>query len=625
MVLAFAGRRAQSLGGDLETVTRRIRVLLTALAPSAVVGALADGGDLLVAEVALSLGEATAVHVVLPTPEEVFRVRSVRTDWRDRFDRALEQVRQRGSVQSLGLEDGSDAYRRVNAAFLDRAMDLADDGKRVVTLVIAGEGEGEIVQDLVARAQLRNVPSLRIDPHVVLAQRPRVFVAMPYGNKKLDPQRKIEVDCDQVYKRILLPALENAQLDYHRGDEEIDSGLVLVPMIESLAEADLVIADLQTANFNVGWELGLRHLLRSRQTLLVAPQGVLSPFDVHLVRHIAYCQDEHGVSDDAAVAAWSELAPYLCAVSKGDSRSDSPVDAVMEVTQWGVVRRRSAGDERWQSLREQLALARDVADGDLMLEVLDRAQGLESEALALLRAEAGVGLVRLGRYTEARALLRAVVEEDREVLRPDAHVYYAGALYRPPDADVEAYDTAERVLNRLRVKRPGHPEVWAMLGAIAKRRMQLRTTGVEREPDLRLAMDSYLHEYERNLSAYYQGINVVAVAVVLDRVYGDEAAGRHARELLAPVRVAAGIGLRADARDYWAAATLAECALHESLLGLDGPGVADAYRAAGALRPRRGDLDSTLFQLDFLGRAGLPEQPLAAARAGLLSGAGIKP
>ena len=165
MVIAYAGRRAQSLHGDPEAVAARIRCLLTELRPSAVVGALADGADLLLAEAALGVADGPRLEVILPTPEEVFRVESVAPSWRGRFDRVLERVPQRGSIQSLGLENGREAYLRANEAFLDRATDLASNGERAIVLVIAGEGEGEIVENLVASAALRGVPSLRIDPH----------------------------------------------------------------------------------------------------------------------------------------------------------------------------------------------------------------------------------------------------------------------------------------------------------------------------------------------------------------------------------------------------------------------------------------------------------------------------
>lgn len=168
MVIAFAGRRAQSIEGDLDAVALRIHRLLTELDPTAVVGALADGGDLLVAEAALGMADGPAVHAILPTPEDVFREDSVDHAWQDRFDRALLEVRRRGTVTSLGLDPGPEAYIAANIAFLDRAEQLATDGQRAAVLVIAGEGQGEMVQDLIERARLRDMPSLRIDPEAIV-------------------------------------------------------------------------------------------------------------------------------------------------------------------------------------------------------------------------------------------------------------------------------------------------------------------------------------------------------------------------------------------------------------------------------------------------------------------------
>jgi hypothetical protein len=167
MILAFAGRRAQSMTGDLEAVATRLRRLLSALRPTAVVGAAADGGDLLVVEAALAT-EGVDVHLILPTPVDVFREASVAPAWRERFERVLAEV---ASVESLGLEDGADAYRQANTAFLDRAAELAGDDGEVIVLVIAAEGQGAMVQDLIDSGQRRGAPTLRIDPEVSVEPR----------------------------------------------------------------------------------------------------------------------------------------------------------------------------------------------------------------------------------------------------------------------------------------------------------------------------------------------------------------------------------------------------------------------------------------------------------------------
>jgi len=611
------------MAGDPEQVAVRIQRLLAALQPSAVAGAAADGADLLVLEAALALANAPAVHIVLPTAREVFAQDSVEPAWRDRFEAVLEEVERRlGTIRTLDRDPGEAAYRAANQAILDTAARLAVGGQRSVALVVAREGEGQMVEDLLRRARLAGQPALRIDPSVDLTTRPRCFVAMPFG-KKTDVQRGFDVDANLVYYKVLVSALENAQLNYQRADEEIDRGIVLEPMIEWIADAELVIGDLGTGNFNVGWELGLRHVLRPGQTLLIGPAGTTAPFDLAALRHVRYRQDEKGISDDAAIEAWAALAPYLERAG-GPRGNDSPVAAVMDVQRWGVVRRRSLPDERWDALRDRLALARDLGDAGQMQAVLDDAAGLSDEHVRLLRAEAGVGLVRLGRFADARPLLHEIVEADPQMQRPDAHVYYAQSLYRPANAPTGDLDEAERVLKGVLVRRPGHPEVRALLGAVTKRRLRLRTEHADRLPGLRDALEYYRYDVERNLNLYYEGVNVIAIGTVLALAYQDEAAGRLARELLPAVRVAARLAAERPHERFWAVATVAECALHEHLLGgaVDVAAVRAAYREAGAERPPEGDLTSTLTQLDFLAFLGLPEGPITEARRGLLEGAG---
>jgi hypothetical protein len=518
------------------------------------------------------------------------------------------------------LEPGAPAYRAANEAILDRVGKLAVDGHEAVSLIVAREGEGEMVEHLLNRTRLRGTATLRIDPTVDLTSRPRCFVAMPFG-RKTDPQRRIEVDCNEVYAKVLVPALENAQLNYRRADEEIDSGIVLEPMIEWIASADLVIGDLSTGNFNVGWELGLRHVLRLGETLLIGPAGTTAPFDLAALRHVAYRQDETGISDAEVIQAWKALEPYLARAGAAVD-SDSPVAAVMEVRQWAEVRRRTAHDDRWESLRDSLSLARDLGDPTLMQELVSQAEGVSDDHLRLLRGEAGVGLVRLGAFDAARPLLEEVVRADPQVQRPDAHAFYAQALYRPKNASRDDLAEAERVLKVLLTRRPGHPEVRALLGAVLKRRLLHADSRDARLADLRAALGYYRHDLEHDLNRYYEGVNVVGLGTVLALTDGDDAAGALARELIPAVRVAARFAADRPAERYWALASIAECALHEHYLQghSDSASVRTPYYKAGAEHPPDGDRRSTLDQLDFLAALGLPQGPLIQAREGLQEG-----
>jgi hypothetical protein len=626
VILAFAGRRVESLpDGALEILTSRVRRLLHGLGPTAFVGSAADGGDLLVLESALALPGAPSVHVVLPTSVEDFRKASVTEAWRSRYDRVLYRVtRTGGDVHSLGLADGENAYREANRRILESAGALTTGSERTVALVIAAEQEGEMVIDFTAQAALQSVPVLRIDPTVDLSARPYCFVAMPFG-KKYDPQRRITVDCDQLYERVLVPAVENAQLRFRRADEQIDAGVVLQPMIEAISEADIVIADLASANFNVGWELGLRHLLRARHTLLMLPTETLAPFDVSSLRHVSYEQGERGISDEAAIAAWGALAPFLAlANDHAPAGSDSPVDAVMEVTQWARVAPRDDRDERWERIREELALARDLLDSEMMLQIVGDAEGLDSRQVELVAGEAGVGLVRLGAYAQGRRLLHALVDGDREVLRPAAHLFYAQSLYKPAGASITELDDAERILKHILRKLPDYPEVRAGLGAISKRRSILVDSSAGAARDIRKAMEAYQHDYERDLNCYYEGINVVACGVMLATAFDDRPARELALRVLPAVCLAAQLARDRDPEDFWSAVTVAEARLCAALLGVEITEleVRDAYELAGRCKPSPGELDSSVTQLRLMVEHSVPRKLIDIAGDGLAAGAG---
>lgn len=623
MIVVYAGRRSESLPSN-HCVSERLQRLLVGLAPTTLVGAAADGGDLLVLEAAMSQGCPPLVHLVLPTEADVFAEASVDDGWRARFERVLRRVRDGGgTIESLGLPDGEEAYRAANARMLEVAKDMQDGtDERAVALVVASPGEGAMISDLTDAAALMAVPVLRIDPAVDLEQQPSCFVAMPFGTK-YDVQRKTELDCDLVYRRIIAPALENAQVRYRRADEEIDSGVVLVPMMEWLADADLVIGDLTTANFNVGWELGLRHLLRDRDTILMLPDGAQPPFDLSILRHVNYELEDSGLTDQAIVSAWEAIHPYLAALDT-TTTTDSPIAAVMKVQRWAQISAPDDHDSRFEALRETLALARDMRDPRMMRETAEQATRLGARATEILQAEAGVGLVRLKCFTEAVGLLEPLVAKDPSALRPEAHLYLAQARYRRDDATIEDLDTAETILRALEVQRPGHPEVRALMGAVTKRRSVQRRDPDRQAEDLRLMLDHYAWEYERDLDSFYQGINVVACGVALELGHDDRPSGERARRLLDAVRTASLLRLEREPSNFWAAVTLAETYLHACLLRRTTARKRPltAYGEAGALRPDPAALNSSLYQFEWLQKVGVTDPLVAEARDALTAATG---
>lgn len=120
-------------------------------------------------------------------------------------------------------------------------------------------------------------------------QRKICFVVMGFG-KKTDYESGRTLDLDASYEAIIQPAVEAAGLRCIRADEIMHSGLIDLPMYEMLLRADLVIADISTGNVNAVYELGVRHALRPRATIIMKEAAGKLSFDLN---HISTLHYEH--------------------------------------------------------------------------------------------------------------------------------------------------------------------------------------------------------------------------------------------------------------------------------------------------------------------------------------------
>jgi uncharacterized protein DUF4062 len=115
------------------------------------------------------------------------------------------------------------------------------------------------------------------------------FVIMPIGKQGTKEYDRFKAIFDAVIK----PAVEiNDQgkltgLRCERADQEIRTGSIPRDIVEKLASAEIVIADLTTKNPNVFYELGVRHSLKQK-TIMIAQSEDDIPFDVREYRTIFY-------------------------------------------------------------------------------------------------------------------------------------------------------------------------------------------------------------------------------------------------------------------------------------------------------------------------------------------------
>ena len=151
----------------------------------------------------------------------------------------------------------------------------------------------------------------------------RCFVVMGFG-KKTDLATGRLIDLDKSYEYLIKPVLKEKGIGGGRADEILHSGNIDVPMYRELLEADLVIADISTANLNAIYELGVRHALRPRTTIVMAEEKFNYPFDLNHTLFQRYTYLDGGI-DFGEVMNFREQLGKLIDEVLNASKVDSPV------------------------------------------------------------------------------------------------------------------------------------------------------------------------------------------------------------------------------------------------------------------------------------------------------------
>src|SRR6188474_2891635 len=115
----------------------------------------------------------------------------------------------------------------------------------------------------------------------------RCFVVMGFGIKT-DFATGRKLDLNKSYRLLIKPVIESKGLVCIRADEIPHTGSIDVPMYLELLQADVVIADLSTANPNALYELGVRHALRPRTTIVISEDKMPYPFDLNHIKITSY-------------------------------------------------------------------------------------------------------------------------------------------------------------------------------------------------------------------------------------------------------------------------------------------------------------------------------------------------
>jgi len=646
VIVVFGGVQADRPGtppsrfpaSQVDDVSARVRRLLSSLRPRLLVGAAASGSDLVFLEQALALG--LKPRIVLPFPVDRFRQTSVESrgpDWVHRYEHVLAEVSAgRAELEILGEPEDDDVYLRTNERLLARARDLRLDGEEIVVVVLRPSGSDgrSVTDDLAARGEITGCLVLDLDCLRRAADRPTAFVAMPYG-KKTDPRTGLEIDCDVVFNHVYVPVLQDLDYNVKRSDRETDSGIIHIGMIEAIASSELVIADLATVNPNVLYELGLRHALADKVTVLTAPDlggktGTAAAFDIDFIRRIPYNRTVDGITDQQAVQAIRALRAVLG--DPGQVRAaDSPVFTWFEVERADLRARATVtvAAQRELQLRQELARVRAQGTRSALIELAREIDGsaVAPRARQAMRLEIAITLREQGAYAESAALLEGTPAPPAPLraLWLQAHSLALRRLgeQEPDESRSEVlWAKAEKLLAELLAEEPPSAETCGIAAGLAKRRFaRFLTAGQRARSGVPLATMIRLYRmgFEAEPWDYYVGINLIASLRLRGQRFsatGDDDLAE-ARSLLPVVRLMVR-RLPPQMRTFWPTVTRAELVLHEYLLDHPDGGPAEpvisAYSEALA-HEHPPDYEKAAYdQLDIFRRAGDPPEFIAAVQ-----------
>jgi hypothetical protein len=300
------------------------------------------------------------------------------------------------------------------------------------------------------------------------ANQKKCFVVMGFGIKT-DYATGRKLDLDKSYRLLIKPVVEDKQLSCIRADEIRHSGSIEVPMYEELLQADVVIADLSTANLNAFYELGVRHALRPRTTIVVSEDKLPYPFDLNHIKITKYTHLGDAIDYDEVERFRNELGKTLEAVLN-DEQPDSPVYTFLKLIPPSLQEQAAQAAEQMENVLDAAKTSNKAA------EAPKEETAQENQTLSLL-IEQGEKALKEKDFSKAKTLFNSALiigKNEKEVSLVTHNSYIiqrlALATYKAEEPDaVSALKQAITILNQLDLNTTNDPETVALAGAIEKR------------------------------------------------------------------------------------------------------------------------------------------------------------
>jgi len=344
----------------------------------------------------------------------------------------------------------------------------------------------------------------------------RAFVIRPFGTKKDSAGN--EIDFEKVQSDLIAPALAQAGLAGSTTGEIVEPGNIREDMFALIIEADIVLCDITVHNANVFYELGIRHGLRKKHTVLIkgGPTKDSPPFDILTDRYLPY-----EIADPAA--AVSALVEMIRAAQNSDRDTDSPVFKMLP----GLS---GADPTEIQVLpvdfREEVARAAAAGSAGWLRLLAGEVRGRRFEAPGLRLV--GDAQLKLNDYPGARETWEAVREDAPDDIPANlalANIYER--LSRGTDDPVlleRSGQAIDRALGNKALSGDQRAEALGQRGRNKKTQWRRQFQDVSDLQDRRTratnrqlcdAYEAYRDTFRGNLNSYWTGLAALQMGTVL--------------------------------------------------------------------------------------------------------------
>lgn len=331
----------------------------------------------------------------------------------------------------------------------------------------------------------------------------RCFVVMGFGTKT-DYATGRKLDLNKSYRLLIKEVVESLGHECVRADEIRHSGVIDVPMYEELLTADVVIADISTANPNALYELGIRHALRPYTTIVIAESKLPYPFDLNHVAITRYAHLGDAIDFDEVMRFRKELKATLERVLH-NQKEDSPVYTFLKKLAPPTLSEpaEEAVEQAGRALQQASTAIAEAESGAAVLEA-----GQDNQSLAAL-VQQGERCIEASDFSAAKALFEAarqLSKDESGFVKNDPYILQRLVLatYKAKQPDeVTALHEAMKTLGLLDPEDSNDPETVGLAGAISKRLFDQRQGAEHLDHAIRYYSRGY---YLRN--DWYNGINL---------------------------------------------------------------------------------------------------------------------